>query len=95
MKLDSIHSLEKEVSTKKLLATSTGKVIALQILANGELKAHQTPVPAILVLVTGHAVFENAKGVHENLLPGDYVEIEANVQHWVKGIALSQLLLMQ
>lgn len=40
-------------------------------------------------------IFENEKGLKEILLPGDYVNIEAMVKHWVKGIADSQLILIK
>lgn len=95
MHLQSLHPSDKAVSTQKLFAPTAGKAIALQILANGLLKAHQTPVPALLVLVTGEAVFENEKGLVVTLYPGDFVEIEAQVTHWVKGVLDSQLLLLQ
>lgn len=95
MHLNSLHPSAKAVSTQKLFAPTAGKVIALQILANGLLKAHQTPFPALLVLVTGEVFFENEKGLVVTLHPGDFVEIEAQVTHWVKGVLDSQLLLLQ
>ncbi|MEY3444569.1 MAG: hypothetical protein RLZZ519_2850 [Bacteroidota bacterium] len=95
MNIQSIHSSDKEVSSKVLFNGTSGKVIALQILAEGHLKAHQTSAAALLVLISGNVVFENENGMHEDLLPGDYVEIEANVKHWVKGVVDSQLLLIQ
>jgi quercetin dioxygenase-like cupin family protein len=95
MNVQELHAPDKEVSTKMLFAPTSGKVIAMQILAEGHLKAHQTPAPALLVLITGNVVFENENGMQVTLLPGDYVEIEANVKHWVKGLQLSQLLLIQ
>ncbi|MFZ1306611.1 MAG: hypothetical protein WAT20_09140 [Ferruginibacter sp.] len=52
-------------------------------------------MPALLVCVTGEVVFENEKGIKENLLPGDYVHIEPMIQHSVKGIEDSQLLLIK
>ncbi len=38
-------------------------------------------------------VFENEKGFHQTLINGDYIRIEPVVNHWVKGVQNSQLLL--
>ena len=95
MNIQAIHSSDKEVSSKVLFTGTSGKVIALQILAEGHLKAHQTAAAALLVLISGNVIFENENGIHAHLFPGDYIDIEANVKHWVKGVVDSQLLLIQ
>ena len=43
--------------------------------------------------VIGEVIFENEKGFKEILIPGDYVNIETNVKHWVTAKKDSNLLL--
>lgn len=95
MNIKSIHSEEKPVSAKKVFSTTEGTVIALQIKANGTLKEHLTSVPALLICVSGQAVFKNEHGLQQTLLSGDMVNIEANVTHWVEGVQDSHLLLIK
>ena len=95
MNIKSIHSEEKPVSAKKVFSTTEGTVTALQIKANGTLKEHLTSVPALLICVSGQAVFKNEHGVQQTLLSGDMVNIEPNVKHWVEGVQDSQLLLIK
>jgi quercetin dioxygenase-like cupin family protein len=95
MKIQTIHTEEKPISTKKIFSTTEGIVIALQIKEGSILKEHITTVPALLVCINGNAIFKNEKGISENLLSGDIVNIEPNVKHWVEGIASTQLLLIK
>lgn len=94
MNLKDLHTADKPLQTKKIFSTTDG-VIAIQINAGGQLKEHLTNVPSLLVCVTGNVVFENEKGSKENLIPGDYVNIEANVKHWVTAEKDSNLLLIK
>lgn len=95
MNIISIHAEEKLVSAKNIFSTIEGNVTALQIKETGLLKEHITTVPALLVCISGNAVFENEKGIKEYLSSGDMVNIEPNVKHWVQGIENSQLLLIK
>lgn len=95
MKLNDLHDDTTGVHTHMMFPATSGKVISLQILKNNQLKEHITNVPALLVCITGHVVFEDEKGASIKLLPGDYVNIEPNVKHWVNGIEDSQLLLIK
>jgi quercetin dioxygenase-like cupin family protein len=95
MNIQSFHTEEKPVSTKKVFSTTDGNVIALQIKANGILKEHITTVPALLICLNGNAVFKDEKGLSENLLSGDIVNIEPNVKHWVEAIQDTQLVLIK
>jgi len=95
MNIKSFHAKEQSVSAKKIFSVTEGQVTALQIMATGILKEHITTVPALLVCVSGNAVFKNEKGVSEKLLSGDMVNIEPNVKHWVEGIEDTQLLLIK
>ena len=95
MNLKDLHTKLKPVSTIPHFKAEEGNVAAIQILNNQLLKEHKTKTPALLVCVTGEVVFENERGIKENLLPGDYVNIEPMIKHSVKGIEDSQLLLIK
>jgi quercetin dioxygenase-like cupin family protein len=94
MNLKESFADDKVLQTKKIFKASEG-VVSIQIKAGGQLKEHLTTVPAFLVCVIGEIVFENVKGAKEVLFSGDYVNIEPNVKHSVKGILDSQLLLIK
>jgi len=95
MNIQELHSEHKPVSTVPLFNNKEGNVIALQIMKDEQLKAHTTPVPALLICILGKVAFENELGLKENLLPGDYINIAAGVSHWVKGVEKSQLVLVK
>ena len=95
MNLTQLFTDDKPVQATKLFATTDGTVSALRILAGSQLKEHITKVPALLVCVNGEAIFNNEKGDVIPLLPGDYVNIEPMVKHWVDGIRDSQFLLVK
>lgn len=94
MNLKDLHTEDKPLQTKKIFAAVEG-VIAIQIKAEGQLKEHVTTVPALLVCVLGKVIFENEKGAKEILMPGDYVNIEVNVKHWVTANEDSNLVLIK
>lgn len=95
MKILELHSEDKAVSAISMFKGTEGVVISLQILQDELLKEHTTKVPALLCCVIGEALFENEKGDSIHLKSGDYVLIEENVVHWVKGITKCNLLLMK
>lgn len=92
MNLKDLFTEDKPLQTKKIF-TAAESVISIQIKAGGMLKEHLTTVPAFLVCVIGEVVFENEKGVKETLLPGDYINIEPDIKHWVTAEKDSNLLL--
>ena len=94
MNLKDSHTGDKPLQTKKIFTAVEG-VISMQINAGSQLKEHVTNVPAMLIVVLGEVVFGNEKGVKEILMPGDYVNIEANVKHWVNAVKDSNLLLIK
>lgn len=94
MNLKDLHIEDKLLQTKKIFSAVEG-VISLQIKSGGLLKEHVTMVPALLICITGHVVFENEKATKLVLLPGDYVNIEANVKHWVTADEDSNLVLIK
>lgn len=92
MNLIENHSADKPVSTK-VIFNGEGVVISLRILANQKLAEHFTKVPAMLVCVSGDAVFEYDNGEKYELKSGDCVNIEANRKHWVIANTDSQFIL--
>jgi quercetin dioxygenase-like cupin family protein len=95
MKLNELHTTDKNVSTTVLFKGEKGTTIALQIKANQTLKEHTTPTPALLVCVSGNAKYYDENKVEKTLQSGNYVLIEANVKHWVEAFADSQFLLIK
>ena len=95
MNLKELHSDNKGVQTNMLFPVTDGKVISLQILKDSKLEEHITNVPALLVCVSGNAVYEDEKGITSILFSGDFVKIEPNVKHWVNGIEFTNLLLIK
>jgi quercetin dioxygenase-like cupin family protein len=68
-----------------LFSGTEGKVIALQI-ASEHLKEHLSKVPALLVCVSGNAIYNEDNGTTVELKAGDFVHIEANVQHSIDAL---------
>lgn len=95
MNLKELHKDSIGVQTNMMFPTTDGKVISLQISKGSQLKEHITKVPALLICVSGNAVYEDEKGIKVTLLSGDFVKIEPNVKHWVDGIESSSLLLIK
>ena len=95
MNIKNLHQDTKAISTASLFKTTEGNIIAVQILANEQLKEHITKVPALLLCLTGEVIFENENGIKLTLTIGDYVNIEPNVKHWVNAISTSNLILIK
>ena len=95
MILKNLHTENKPVQTQLLFEPKDAKVISLQIAKGETLKEHISKIPALLVCISGNAVFTNEKGTVVNLNSGNYVMIEENVKHAVKAIDESNFLLMK
>ncbi|WP_291151868.1 hypothetical protein [Flavobacterium sp. UBA7680] len=95
MILKNLHTENKPVQTQLLFEPKDAKVISLQIAKGETLKEHVSKVPALLVCVSGNAVFTDEKGIVVNLNSGVYVMIEENVKHEVKAIEESDFLLIK
>ena len=94
MNISELHTQEQEVQAKRVF-TGEGQVNSIQLLAGGLLKEHITTIPALLICIKGHAVYEDETGVSENLYSGDYINIKPNIKHWLKGVGNSNLLLIK
>jgi quercetin dioxygenase-like cupin family protein len=71
------------------MSGTEGKVIALQIASEENLKKHLSKVPALLVCVSGNAIYNEDNGTTVELKAGDFVHIKANVQHSIDALAES------
>ena len=88
MILKNLHTENKPVQTQLLFEPKDAKVISLQIAKGETLKEHVSKIPALLVCISGNAVFTDDKGTVVNLNSGTYVMIEENVKHAVKACLL-------
>ena len=79
MILKNLHTENKPVQTQLLFEPKDAKVISLQIAKGETLKEHISKIPALLVCISGNAVFTDDKGTVVNLNSGTYVMIEENV----------------
>jgi len=95
MILKNLHTENKPVQTQLLFEPKDAKVISLQIARGETLKEHISKIPALLVCISGNAVFTDDKGTVVNLNSGTYVMIEENVKHAVKAFDESNFLLMK
>ena len=95
MNLKDLHEEKIGVQTNMMFTATDGKIISLQILKNNQLKEHITNVPALLICVTGNAIYEDEKGNKLSLFSGDFIKIEPKVKHWINGIEDSNLLLVK
>ena len=95
MNIKDLHQDTKAISTASLFKTTEGNVSSIQILADQQLKEHITKGPALLLCLTGEAIFENENGIKLTLTTGDYVNIEPNIKHWINAKSTSNLILIR
>lgn len=95
MNLQDLHTEDKAVQTNLLFEPTEGKVVSMQIAKGQQLKEHITKTPALLVCVSGDAVFSDENGFVINLKSGVYVKIEVNVKHKIDAIETSNFLLIK
>ncbi len=94
MNLKDLHTEKKAVQTI-VVFEPTEKVISMQIAKGEQLKEHVTKIPALLVCISGNALFSNENGDVINLKSGVYVQIEENVKHKIDAIEESNFLLIK
>ncbi len=95
MNLKTFHNSEKSLSAKQLFNSVEGKVVAIHLKKDGELKEHTTKVPALLLCVKGSIIYEDERATKVSLNSGDFVEIETNVKHWLVAEDESEAILMK
>jgi quercetin dioxygenase-like cupin family protein len=93
--LMNLHSADQSLSAKLLFKAEEGKLLSLHLAKDGLLDKHTTKTPALLLCVLGWAVYEDENGLRQELRPGEYVEIQPLVVHWVKGLETSELVLLK
>ena len=93
--LSQFHDVSKSLSAVPVFKSLQGKTIAMALKKGGLLPEHITPIPAVLVCVSGQINFQNEQGIDIVLSPGEFYEIEPNVKHWLKGLEDAQLLLLK
>lgn len=85
----------KTCPAKKIFDANGRQVNSLQILAGQKLKEHVTSIPAFLICIQGTAIYEDEQGTSEKLGPGDFVNIEVNIKHWLVAEKDSNFLLIK
>ena len=85
---------EKPLATQKIKAGGDGDAIVIRLLANAELPAHMTKVPAKLICLEGSATYQELDGRTIALVPFETVEIPENHQHAVKANGEGALLIL-
>lgn len=95
MNLTTFHNSEKTISAKQLFNCSEGKVVAIQLKKDGELKEHITKVPALLICIEGEFDYEDENGLKIKLKSGSYTEIEPQVKHWLVANSNSEAVLIK
>lgn len=86
---------EKPVSAAHFFKGQEGAATAIQILAGNQLPSHITKIPAMLLCISGMAVFEDENGVEINLATGEFVLIKPDVKHWINAKEDSLFLLVK
>lgn len=95
MKLNNLHTTEKEVSATNLFKGEAGTATAIRLKKDGVLKEHITKTPALLLCVVGITTYQDETNKVFELSPGDYVNIVPNIKHWLEAQVESQLVLLK
>jgi len=95
-KISELHDSKKGVSAKPIFKSSLGgHTTAIQLLKNEILKEHSSKTDALLICIDGKVLYEDEEGQKHDLQAGCYVEIKADVKHWLSSSLDSQLLLIK
>jgi quercetin dioxygenase-like cupin family protein len=95
MNLSDVITVSEKAVTAKNVLKATGTVTLLQIKKGGILNHHQSQTDALLVLLSGQAVYEEEERSVVLTQIHDFVQIPARVTHRVVGEEESLLLLIQ
>lgn len=91
---DLIATTEKDVSTQNVLKDKASATL-LSIKKGAVLKEHQSMTNALLVLLSGKAVYEEKDRTEHLSTASDFVRIPAHVTHKLTGLEDARLLLIQ
>ena len=92
--LEIISTTEKAIATKNILKEN-GSATLIKIQKNALLDKHQSRTNALLVLLSGKAIYEEEDRKIVLSETNDFVKIPEKVTHKVKGEEDSLLLLIQ
>ncbi|MEZ4888720.1 MAG: hypothetical protein R3E32_28600 [Chitinophagales bacterium] len=95
MNIKALHTINKEVSAKPLFKGEIGSATVIQLQENGILKEHITKTPALLLCIVGKVIYQDETEKIIELAGGDYVNIQPNIKHWLKGQSNSHLILLK
>lgn len=95
MNINQLHDFSKLLSVKTLFKNENGMVSSIKILKDGILDKHTSMVPTVLICIKGNVIFQDERGAEEDMKAGDFVLIEPDVVHWMKGLRRSDLVLFQ
>ena len=94
--ISELHEDNKGISAKPIFKSSLGgQATAIQLLRNETLKEHSSKTDALLICIEGKVFYEDEIEHDYERYPGDYVEIKADVKHWLQAAMDSQLLLIK
>jgi len=94
--ISELHDSNKGVSAKQIFKGSLGgNATAIQLLRNQSLKEHSSKSDALLVCIEGKVIYEDEEDNEYELYPGDYIDIKADIKHWLDSPMNSQLLLIK
>lgn len=94
--ISELHENKKGISAKPFFKGALGgNTIAIQLLKNEILKEHSSKTDALLVCIKGKVFYKDEVKNEYELHPGNFVEINADVKHWLEASKDSQLLLLK
>lgn len=93
--LSALHQNESAFSAQKLFDGEEGTATSFQLHKEGEIKAHISKIPALLLCIDGEVIYEEENGKRFTLKAGDYVNIVPFVEHWIHASMHSQLVLLK
>ncbi|MBK9017727.1 MAG: hypothetical protein IPM82_28825 [Saprospiraceae bacterium] len=92
--LELLNTAEKAVATQNVLKDKASATL-ISIKKDAVLKEHQSMTNAMLVLLSGKAVYEEKDRMESLSTAMDFVRIPAQVTHKLTGVEDAQLLLIQ
>jgi quercetin dioxygenase-like cupin family protein len=94
--ISELHDRNKAISAKPIFKSILGgNATAIQLLKNETLKEHSSKTDALLICIEGKTRYKDEENNEYELHPGNYVNIKADVKHWLESPIDSQLLLIK
>jgi quercetin dioxygenase-like cupin family protein len=95
MNLNDLHpDKDKQVATRRIY-NENGMITLLSIQKEATLKEHQSKTNAMLILMSGHVIYEEESRKVELSISHDFVNIPQKVTHKVSASEDSFLMLIQ